>query len=144
MVDTKTQRTRIAAYGIIIQDDNILLCRLSDQIPTLQGQWTLPGGGLEFGEHPEEAMVREVQEETGLDVHPVNVLGIHTLRRENPDELFHSIRIVYQTELLGGKLRFEPEGTTDMCQWHPLSEVDKLEVVGLVNAAITMFADVSA
>ena len=101
-------------------------------------QWTLPGGGLEFGEHPEEAMVREVQEETGLTVKPEKVAGIDTFTRENTDELFQSIRIVYQTVLLGGELRFESEGTTDMCQWHPLSGIDELEVVSLVKAAVKM------
>jgi 8-oxo-dGTP diphosphatase len=138
VAETKKQTTRIAAYGIVLRDDDILLCRLSSQVPSFQGMWTLPGGGLEFGEHPEEAMIREVQEETGLNVTSTSVAGIDTFTRENTEEDFQSIRIVYQTEILGGKLRFELEGTTDMCEWHPLSRLDKLNLVSLVRAALTM------
>src|SRR6185503_9521956 len=56
--------TRLAAYGVIRRDGRVLLCRVS-QGNLGAGLWTLPGGGLEFGEHPEVAAVREVEEETG-------------------------------------------------------------------------------
>ena len=47
-----TQITRVAAYGLLVENNAILLCRISPQLPQYAGQWTLPGGGLDFGEHP--------------------------------------------------------------------------------------------
>jgi ADP-ribose pyrophosphatase YjhB (NUDIX family) len=65
--DKLPQVQRVAAYAVIVRNDQILLSRLADVLspnPT----WTLPGGGLDHGEDPRVAVVREVQEETGLDV----------------------------------------------------------------------------
>lgn len=100
--------------------------------------WTLPGGGLEFGEHPEEGMVREVQEETGLNVRPVNLLGINSFTRERSQDSFQSIQIMYNTNIISGSLRHEEQGTTDMCKWHSVEKLGGLETVDLVDAALSM------
>ncbi len=100
--------------------------------------WTLPGGGIEFGEHPEAAMVREVEEETGLIVAAVSLAGIDSITDETPGRAFHGIRIIYYTKLIGGVLRNESDGTTDLCQWHPLHTLPELSVVDLVEAVLPM------
>ncbi len=46
----KEKYTRVSAYGLVTHDSKILLCRISKQLPRWQGQWTLPGGGIDFGE----------------------------------------------------------------------------------------------
>jgi 8-oxo-dGTP diphosphatase len=133
----KLHVTRIAAYGLVTDNDRLLLCRLSDQVPEA-GRWTLPGGGIEFGEHPEEAMVREVEEETGLIVAPVSLAGINSFTHDVPDRAFHGIRIIYLAKPIGGALRNEKDGTTDLCQWHRIDTLGKLPVVDLVEAALPM------
>lgn len=138
----KPQVTRIAAYGIVIDSDHILLCRLSDYLAHA-GMWTLPGGGLEFGEHPEAGMVREVEEETGLIVRPAGVAGVDSIAREGLEDDFHAIRIIYHTRKVDGELRHEIDGTTDMCQWHPLDDLDALELVDLVEVALRLARDPS-
>ena len=60
---TRIEVTRISAYGLLRDADRILLCRLSQGVAGA-GMWTLPGGGIEFGEHPEAAMIREVEGST--------------------------------------------------------------------------------
>lgn len=100
--------------------------------------WTLPGGGVEFGEHPEAAMVREVEEETGLIVAAVGLAGIDSFTDDVPDRAFHGIRIIYRAKLIGGALRNESDGTTDLCQWHRIDTLGKLPVVDLVEAALPM------
>jgi 8-oxo-dGTP diphosphatase len=138
MTDSRSQITRIGAYGIVRDNDHILLCRLSPEVVSHQGMWTLPGGGLDFGEHPEQGLVREVMEETGFEVRPANLLGINSMTRDDEVEAFQSIQIIYQAEITGGALRFEEQGTTDMCEWHALDSVADLQVVGLVRAALAM------
>lgn len=138
MTDSTSQITRIGVYGIIRDNDHILLCRLSPEAVSHQGMWTLPGGGLDFGEHPEQGLVREVMEETGFEVRPENLLGINSITRDDEVEAFQSIQIIYHAEITGGTLRFEEQGTTDMCEWHALDSVADLQVVGLVRAALAM------
>ena len=59
------RRQRVAAYAVIVRGGDVLLSRLAPSISE-EELWTLPGGGIEFGEHPDAAVVREVYEETGL------------------------------------------------------------------------------
>ena len=59
------KRQRVAAYAVIVRDGAILLSRLSPLV-TREQLWTLPGGGLDHGEDPRDAVVREIHEETGL------------------------------------------------------------------------------
>ncbi len=121
------RRTRVGGYAWCVRDDAVLLCRLSAGYRGEQ-RWTLPGGGLDFGESPEEAARREVREETGLEVELGRLLGVDSLRIPHvvaPDEPvpldLHAIRLVYSADVVGGTLRDEPTGgSTDRAAWVPL------------------------
>ncbi len=129
----KVQRTRIASYGLIRDTDRILLCRISRELPRWQGQWTLPGGGIDFGEHPQSAMVREVMEETGLSVQPTRLVTINSICDDSGDVDFHGIQIVYMARYQGGELRHERAGTTDFCRWFTKPELADLELVEIAE-----------
>ncbi len=123
--------TRVAAYGVIVDGDRILLCRLS--WPKVHaGRWTLPGGGLDFGEPPQNAMVREVREETGLEVVAAGLLGVDSICAPTAYGDMHGIRIVYRATVVGGSLRNEVDGSTDLCQWWPRHEIPHDRIVDLV------------
>jgi 8-oxo-dGTP diphosphatase len=115
---------RVGAYGISRDaDGRVLLARNSD-LSAFPGQWTLPGGGVEQGEHPDRAVVREFAEETGLSVR------IDALRTVTADVLVlpdgqveHTDRLVYDVTIVGGSLRDEADGTTDLVRWVPSSEL---------------------
>ena len=125
----KPEKTRVAAYGLLIENDTILLCRISDQLPHHHGKWTLPGGGIEFGETPETAVIREFEEETGLRVQIEQLENVDSVVVETSDTIFHSIRIIYSVSLIGGSLRNEQNGTTDLCQWwHATSLPDMVDL----------------
>ena len=137
---TQQQGTRVGAYGLVVNDERILLCRLSEKVRRFAGQWTLPGGGVEFGEDPAAGMVREVFEETGLEVRPSGIADINSINGELRERnlRFHSIRLVYYTELLGGTLTHEEDGTTDRCAWYTRDEASELELVDLVKDCLPM------
>lgn len=124
------QVQRVAAYAVILRDDNILLSRLSDTL-TKTPLWTLPGGGLDHGEDPRAAVVREVYEETGLDVsigETAWVLSAHranTWRRgRNVDA--HALRIVYDGWVpvdAPEPQTMEIGGSTAEAAWVPIADV---------------------
>jgi ADP-ribose pyrophosphatase YjhB (NUDIX family) len=94
------QRQRVAAYAVIIRSGEILLSRLA---PRISGGelWTLPGGGLDHGEDPQAAVVREIFEETGLCAtvsRDARVYSMHNARaRFGKDKTdFHALRIVFE------------------------------------------------
>jgi ADP-ribose pyrophosphatase YjhB (NUDIX family) len=121
-------------------DERVLLCRLSiDELDV--GMWTLPGGGIDFGEDPADAAIRELQEETGLDGRIAGILGIDSRvyppRPGRPGHL-HAIRILYRVEIVGGELRHEVQGSTDRAEWFTRAQLESLTVVDLVDAALEM------
>jgi 8-oxo-dGTP diphosphatase len=137
--DSLGRVTRLAAYGVIHRGDSVLLCRISPAYPAA-GMWTLPGGGIEFGESPDAAVVREVEEETGLvgritgEPKILSHTGVWPARtgREQPIA-YHHVRFVYPMEVLGGSERTEVDGSTDACGWFTRLQLAELPVVGLVS-----------
>ena len=130
------QITRVAAYGLVLRDSKILLCRFSGKLPEFEGQWTLPGGGIDFGEDPADAVVREVREETGLTVEPTTLFGIDSFTDVHNEPARHGIRILYGTRIVSGQIRYEVDGTTDMCSWFTLDEAKSLAIVELVEVGL--------
>jgi ADP-ribose pyrophosphatase YjhB (NUDIX family) len=64
--------------GVVLKEGRLLFVRQAEGHP-LEGQWTIPWGLMESGETPEEAVVREIQEEAGVDAEVEGLLGIQNL-----------------------------------------------------------------
>jgi 8-oxo-dGTP diphosphatase len=73
MSRTYPTRPYLAVSAAIFRDDRVLIVRRAR--PPAHGLYTLPGGGVELGETLEEAVVREVREETALEVQPIALAG---------------------------------------------------------------------
>jgi ADP-ribose pyrophosphatase YjhB (NUDIX family)/transcriptional regulator with XRE-family HTH domain len=137
---------RVGAYGVINDSTGrVLLTRLTDRT-AWPGWWTLPGGGVDHGEHPEAAMVREVLEETGLRVGATGLLGIDSVRRDlgqggHRDD-YHAIRIVYRAaaEDETAPLVHEQDGSTDLARWFRQDELEDMPIVDLVRAGLAFAA----
>jgi ADP-ribose pyrophosphatase YjhB (NUDIX family) len=137
----KPRQTRVAAYALVRASNRILLCRLSTWLPRWKGYWTLPGGGLKFGESPEDAMVREVAEETGLVVEARSLARIDSILDTSGDTDFHGIRIIYHADVVGGELRHEAAGSTDRCDWHEFHPTPAVNLVDLAEIGVRMAQD---
>ncbi|PCN48871.1 DNA mismatch repair protein MutT [Curtobacterium sp. 'Ferrero'] len=118
--------TRLAAYGVITEGERVLLARL--RFPDA-GTWTLPGGGVEFDETVEQAVVREVREETGLEAAVGPLLGVrhHIVPAERRihanGRAMKAVQVVFRASVTGGALRHEEDGTTDEARWIPIAEL---------------------
>lgn len=139
------ERQRVAAYAVIISEDRILLARLAARISRTP-LWTLPGGGLDHGEDPRAAVVREVQEETGLDVtvsQEARVYSMHNARARFGSNKadYHALRIVFDGWVPADSPEphvVEVDGSTAEAAWHPLADVlgGELPVTPLVSEAL--------
>ncbi len=69
----------IGVGGVVIHDSRVLLVKLTYG-PAI-GKWLIPGGLVDEGETLQEAIVREILEETGISVHPVGVVGLRSMVR---------------------------------------------------------------
>jgi len=127
---------RISAYGLLLVKNELLLCRLSPRVMKSAGHWTLPGGGLDFGESPEDAVVREFKEETGLIVETGALVAVDNLSDEVNGNKYHSVRIIYETHLIGGDLKFEQEGSTDLCEWFTEANALNQTLVSLAQVGV--------
>lgn len=105
------------------EDGRIVLVRRKDN-----DLWALPGGGMELGESIEETAIREVKEETGLDVEITGLIGIYTnpnhVMEYDDGEVRQQFSLCYTARLLGGELTFDAE-STDIA-WAPTDALDSL------------------
>lgn len=125
MSEQQVRRTRVAAYGLVVRGDQVLLCQLAPRV-SREGLWHLPGGGIDFGEHPRDALVREIHEETGLDAIVGDELLVDSASRQVEDGQMHSVRIVYDASVPADAPDprvVEVDGSTVAAAWHPVSGV---------------------
>ncbi len=124
----KEGKLRLGASAILFNDEGkFLLTRRADN-----GQWCLPGGAVESGETVAEACIREVWEETGLNVRVKRLVGVYS----HPDQLIiykdgnkaFIVAIHFEVQVTGGELGLSNE-TTDF-GYFTVEEMEKLEMLG--------------
>lgn len=89
-----------AAGGIIVKEDAILLVKRAH--PPLVGWWCIPAGFMEWPESPQETAIREIREETGLQVRLIDLFEIYS---GNDDPRSNAVLVLYRAEVVGGELR---------------------------------------
>ena len=108
----------IRYQAAIIQDDKILLIKHSE-FESGRSYWILPGGGIEPGETEEECVLREVKEETSLDV---NIKSLLMDESSHPDSVYRIFR-TYLCEPVAGTATpgYEPE--PEVAEYYSITEV---------------------
>lgn len=134
--------TRVGAYAVCVEDRRLLLTRVAAGY-TLRhdGWWTLPGGGIEHGEDPRDAAVRELEEETGLVGEVSELLEVSSSRlaftdRDGDTQDYHGIRILYRCRVVGGQLRDEVGGSSDAARWFVRDELPSQLMVDIARLAV--------
>ncbi|WP_307826708.1 NUDIX hydrolase [Streptomyces pactum] len=137
-------RTRVSAYALITgttpgdgadgdggaedhsgAPDGILLTRLSHASPIFApGLWHPPGGGIDPGEQPVEALARELDEETGLTLLSARLLTARAYTATRLGISWHLVALFYAVEAAPGPLRVtEADGSTADVAWLALDEL---------------------
>lgn len=116
---------RPAVGAIIVEEGRILLIRRGVE-PAI-GKWSIPGGSIELGETMEEAVRREVLEETGLVVEVGEFAGITDLIvRKDGEITFHYILINFFARTVSGEICAATDVTD--CNWFPLAEIRDMDI----------------
>lgn len=124
--------------AVVFQGSEVLLVRRGNE-PS-KGMLGIPGGVVELGETAEEAVVREVEEETGITVKALRVLDVldSIVRDEEGGIRFHYVLLEFLCEPIGGELR----ASTDVSEalWAPLAGFEELDVMPRTRAFIERVA----
>jgi 8-oxo-dGTP diphosphatase len=111
---------RIICAALIEKEGKYLLVNAKMGVP--KGLWNNSGGHKEEGESVEEAVIREVKEETGYDIELGKLIGTYTYKSGEGK------KYVYEARIIGGKLEL-PEDEIEEVRWFSVDEVRKLRNV---------------
>ena len=109
MSKKKIQLSRFGVYALLKYKRKIILIKKGRG--PYKGRWDLPGGKIDFGESPQDALEREVMEETGLKVKSLHLADAIGYKKQTAKETLHHVGIIYNCEAASiRKLKREPDG----------------------------------
>ncbi|MBD3207200.1 NUDIX domain-containing protein [Candidatus Bathyarchaeota archaeon] len=113
--------------ALTLRNDTILLTQRG-KAPS-EGMWGLPGGAVELGERVEEAVIREVKEETGITVKPVELIAVFDSIHKDQDGkyLYHYILLEYLCDYVAGEVT--PNSDAPDAKWVPLNDLDQVPIM---------------
>jgi 8-oxo-dGTP diphosphatase len=91
----------LATDGLIVEEQGILLAKRSRE--PFKDKWCLPGGFVDYGEKVEDALKREFKEETGLEVEPIEIIGVYSDPNRDPRK--HVVNISWLVRRTGGEMK---------------------------------------
>ena len=122
----------IGVGAVIIKDGKILLEKRKNEPG--KGKWSIPGGLVELGENVEQTVMREVEEETGLEVEKPEHIDVvdNIIRDESGRVKYHFVIIDYFMRLKGGTLKAASDA--EELKWVSLSDVEKYDLTKTFRA----------
>ncbi len=138
IVDTNELSFRPAVYAFIVKNNKVLLSKQWDG-------YDFPGGGIELGENTEDALIREVKEETGLEVSVKELFFTSNSFFKLPfkDKFVHSIHLFYKCVVVGGELSTEffddnEKKYAELAEWIDLDDAKNLKIYSSINSSIVI------
>lgn len=132
-VDSSELTFRPSVYGIIIKDNKILLSRQWDG-------YDFPGGGIEIGETVEEALKREVKEETGMNVEKGAVVYCETsFYKTTKGQYVNAVLIYFLCEITGGEISTEffsesEKEYASAAEWIDIKDAGKIKFYNSIDS----------
>jgi 8-oxo-dGTP diphosphatase len=126
-----SNKPRVTAAMIVEHEGKILLARRNKK--NRNGFWVIPGGGVDFGETLENAAVREVKEETNVDVEDIQFVGFQELINV-PGE-YHAVVFFHKAKALTTVISASDDVSD--AQFFTIDEIKELETVKSVQIALT-------
>ncbi|MFZ2187052.1 MAG: NUDIX domain-containing protein [Candidatus Moraniibacteriota bacterium] len=126
----------LAAKGIIHKDGRILVLKRSDHDDHKPGVWETPGGGVDQEENPQEALKREILEETGLIVTVGKPFHVFTFRKDNGE---FKVGITFLCEYVSGEVHISHEHSE--YRWIDPSEFSALPSIPSLSEEIARYED---
>jgi ADP-ribose pyrophosphatase YjhB (NUDIX family) len=128
------ERPIVGVGAVILDRDRVVLVKRAH--PPLEGEWSLPGGAVEAGEALEDAVVREVLEETGLtvEVGPLVELVQRITRDADGAVEYHFVVADYACRVQSGTLT--PSSDASAAEWAPLGGLERYRLTETAQAVI--------
>jgi 8-oxo-dGTP diphosphatase len=131
----KSLQWRPAAYVVLIKHASVCLLKAKD------GRQDLPGGAIELGEDPKTAAIREVKEETGLDIDELTLLGVESSlfrASHSDDRCYHSLLTYYHCTSSTGDISNEgfdvyEKQHMELAEWVPMARLNDIKVGSTVD-----------
>lgn len=129
MLKSSKQFQKVAVHGLIKKGNKFLVTLRSPVNDYKPNEWDLAGGTVEFGEEPENALKREIKEETRLKV-SINKPIYMCTQTQN---LRHQFWLVYECTYLSGEVKLNPEEHSDY-KWVTKKELKELKKIFFVES----------
>lgn len=125
---------KIIVAGIVIRNNKVLIIQRSADEESYPNLWELPSGKRDFLELSETAVIREVKEETGLDVKVIMPISVFEFKNEKPNEIRDSTQINFLVKYVSGEVMLSSEHQN--FSWITKDKLKDYEVSDTVEEAI--------
>lgn len=132
----KLIQQKVVLGGVVVRDGKVLILQRSENETVLPGLWELPSGKKEPLEETEKALIREIEEETGLKVSPKALVSVFDYQIEKPDVIRDSTQINFLVEVMDGNFEVKASDEHQAIAWVSKEEMNDYEISDPVKKVI--------
>lgn len=132
------QIQQVSVGGIILNGQKeVFVLKRADNDDFLPGFWEIPGGGLDFGENPEEGLKREIKEECGLEIEVINPVVVTDYFMDKDDKKIHRVEINFMCRLKSEDQNIALSEEHTESKWVKREELSALKMSDLMKQIIS-------